>query len=688
MSATVSRLPGLRRRGGLTAATAAVLGLLAPVAALADEPTQRFEVDGRVVYRIADPASHEEGEHFEEGSVTTAYAEVDGAMIDLSAVQAPTVGGALQPADGLPAGAEVLVTLEAPAGLGEAEAVALAAGTDVAVEGETAPADGATAATAQVVDAVATEVPPVPADLPTAAAVAGVQQLVVVPVRWAAADPVPTADLQTAATGTEQYWERQSAGRIDLRTSVRAAVTVTRPATCDVDRIMSQVVSSTGLNPTPTNHVAVHFPEHAGCDFAGLATINGGAIWLNGAAHTYVLAHELGHNLGLGHANTLHCTAGGKRVPLTATGDGCLVDEYGDNTDVMGQGRNLSSPGNLSSGFARHLGWAGFTAISTPAVGPTTVDLTPLSQNTGVRGIRIGTDLGPVFTDYRPAVGPDALHEPGWAGVQSRLVMSDPVYRYPTSYLLDLQPSSTPFANPSLPVGKSWTVAGPGLKVTTVSTGATARVTVAPTAVPQVERYVVRVYQDLFHRAPDAAGLRHWAGALNAGTPRSAVAASITSSDEYRARLIAGTYQTYLGRSPDQAGAASWLQAMRAGATVQDIESGFVASDEYYLQSGRTNAGWVTRLYQHVLGRNPQAAEVRHWTGELASGWSRHDVAMGFLLSTEHLTTVVDGYYVDLLDRNIDASGRRTWVEAIQRGARVETIIGEIVASEEYFGRV
>jgi hypothetical protein len=682
MTSTVSRQPGLRRRLGLTTAGAAVLALLAPVAALADEPTQEFAVDGRVVYRTSDRLD-DAGQHFEGGSVTTAYAEVGDAMIDLSAVQDPAVGAELTPAEVLPAGAEVVVTIEAPAGLDEEQAVAALGGGD----GTTDPA--AATPSARVVDAVATAVPPAPTDEPTAAAVSGVHQLVVVPVQWTAADAVPTAELTSAATVTEQYWERQSANRIDLRTSVRAPLTLTRPATCDVDGIMNQVRTATGLSTTPTNHVAVYFPSHPDCDFAGLATINGGAIWLNGATFPYVLAHELGHNLGLGHANTLLCTSGGRRVPLTATGDGCYTVEYGDNTDVMGQGRDLTRPGNLSSGFARHLGWATVNAVSWPAVSTTTTDLTPLSQTTGVRGVRIGTDLGPVFVDYRPAVGVDAVHEPAWAGVQSRLVITHPTYRYPTSYLLDLQPSSaTPFTNPSLPVGKSWTVAGPGLKVTTVSTGATARVTVAPTVVPHVERYVVRVYQDLFHRAPDAAGLRHWAGALNSGTPRSAVAASITSSDEYRARLIANTYQTYLGRSPDAAGAASWLQAMRSGATVQDIEAGFVASDEYYLQAGRTNAAWVTRLYRHVLGRTPQPAEVRHWTGELARGWSRQQVALGFLLSTEHLTTVVDGYYVDPLDRHIDPSGQRTWVSAIQRGSRVEQIIGEIVASDEYFGRV
>jgi hypothetical protein len=60
---------------------------------------------------------------------------------------------------------------------------------------------------------------------------------------------------------------------------------------------------------------------------------------------------------------------------------------------------------------------------------------------------------------------------------------------------------------------------------------------------------------------------------------------------------------------------------------------------------------------------------------------------MGFLLSTEQLATVVDGYYQDLLGRGIDATGRWGWVTAIQRGTRVEAIIGGIIASDEYYTR-
>jgi hypothetical protein len=195
------------------------------------------------------------------------------------------------------------------------------------------------------------------------------------------------------------------------------------------------------------------------------------------------------------------------------------------------------------------------------------------------------------------------------------------------------------------------------------------------------------VYSDLFNRLPDPAGLASWTAALSRGTPRVAVANAITGSTEYRSTLIAGSYQHYLGRLPDPTGLRGWLAAMGRGITISQMESGFIASAEYYAKSGSTDAGWVTKLYGDVLGRSASSGEVASWTAALRAGTSRARVAMGFLLSTERLNTVVDGYYVHLLGRHTDPTGQRTWVAILQAGGRNEAIIGGIIASQEYYLR-
>lgn len=196
--------------------------------------------------------------------------------------------------------------------------------------------------------------------------------------------------------------------------------------------------------------------------------------------------------------------------------------------------------------------------------------------------------------------------------------------------------------------------------------------------------YVTRVYRDLFHRTPDPEGLATWVAALGRGTPREAVANSITGSDEYRSRLITGAYDHYLGRGPDASGLRFWLGQMRSGMQIEQMTAGFLASDEFFARGGSTATGWVTLLYQTVLDRSPGAPETASWVRAIGAGTDRASVARGFLYSTEHLSSVVDGYYTDLLGRHLDPSGQATWVGLIQAGHRDEEIIAAIVSSAEY----
>ena len=210
------------------------------------------------------------------------------------------------------------------------------------------------------------------------------------------------------------------------------------------------------------------------------------------------------------------------------------------------------------------------------------------------------------------------------------------------------------------------------------------------TAIPSeatTKKFVTLVYWDLFDRGPDPEGLASWTDALTTGTPRIAVANSITGSGEYRSGLITGAYQELLDRDPDGQGLSDWLAAMSAGITIQEMEGGFLASDEYYAQAGSTDLGWVKQLYRDALGRDAADPEAQVWVEVMAQGTSRQAVARGFLVSTERLTPVVNGYYMNLLGRGVDPVGGQSWVSAIQAGARTEAIVGGIVASQEYWAR-
>jgi hypothetical protein len=198
--------------------------------------------------------------------------------------------------------------------------------------------------------------------------------------------------------------------------------------------------------------------------------------------------------------------------------------------------------------------------------------------------------------------------------------------------------------------------------------------------------YIRSVYLDLFGREPDPTGMATWTAAINSGTPRVAVANAITHSEEFRTGLITETYLYYLGREPDAQGLRFWLDQMARGWTISQISAGFLASDEYYAQAGSNAFPWIQSLYADVLGRSASIAEVSSWSKVLImGGGSRAKVSLGFLLSEEHLTPIVDGYYQHLLGRGIDPTGKATWVGRLQAGAYDEDIIGGIIASDEYW---
>jgi Domain of unknown function (DUF4214)/Protein of unknown function (DUF1524) len=200
----------------------------------------------------------------------------------------------------------------------------------------------------------------------------------------------------------------------------------------------------------------------------------------------------------------------------------------------------------------------------------------------------------------------------------------------------------------------------------------------------EIQAYVTQVYNDLFGRNPDPVGLANWTLKLQQGTPYGAVANGITYSREFRSRLIGESYQHYLNRAPDGPGLQNWLNQMDRGMHIEQMQAGFIASPEFYRKAGGTDRQWIAALYRAVLDREPAASEVDSWQQRLNNGTSRQQAALGFLYSWEHLTDVVDSYYVELLRRNIDPTGRATWVSKIQGGARDEQIIANIVASTEY----
>jgi hypothetical protein len=450
----------LRAPSSALAAAVASLMIGVTAASASDDAPASLTVQGTLMHVVSEDFTHDEGLD-PELDVST-LVQVGDALIDVP----PDM-----PAQGL-TGDPVRLTVEVPRGTSVEEAVAtLAAEADgtedpVVTLVEVAPSESTTAATA--------EEPPLASAVTTTN-----RRLTLLPVYWSTTDSTPASTFQSLAEANRKYWADQSGGRIAVSSDVRGWKRIPDPGGCNASAIWQSALTAHGVaapRESAGEHVAVYFPKISSCGFAGLASITGGAIWINGTPLADVVIHEFGHNLGLGHAHRMSCRAGGADVALAPLAD-CTVVGYGDRADVMGIATSKIS-GNLNTALADHLG---LVQVSRPAAGSTvTLDLAPLSRTSALRSIAIPAAEGTVYVDYRPAEGRDVRHAE-WAGVQVHLQTKDPKFGYPTTYLLDMTPEHpTAFAAPALAPGRSWKVPGTSQEITVGAVGTAARVTVAP----------------------------------------------------------------------------------------------------------------------------------------------------------------------------------------------------------------
>ena len=175
--------------------------------------------------------------------------------------------------------------------------------------------------------------------------------------------------------------------------------------------------------------------------------------------------------------------------------------------------------------------------------------------------------------------------------------------------------------------------------------------------------FMDRAYEGIMNRNPDPAGKAYWVSYLDKGVSYAYIVAGFTNSPEFtqlcanygivrgdytsgEARdqnpgvtaYVSRLYTKMLGRGYDSGGLNYWCSEILkrpSKETLLDVAlSGFMHSLEF-LGKNLDDTEFVRVMYRTFLDRESDAGGLQYWVGELQSGRSRDDIALGFAVSDE-----------------------------------------------------
>jgi hypothetical protein len=201
------------------------------------------------------------------------------------------------------------------------------------------------------------------------------------------------------------------------------------------------------------------------------------------------------------------------------------------------------------------------------------------------------------------------------------------------------------------------------------------------------QQFVTQLYIDVLGRLPEAGGLAHYVNTLALGLGRELVATQIVSSTEAIQVAINDMYQLYLDSNADVGGLNFWTSVITNGGTYEAVAAGILGSPAYFSISGGTNLSFVQALYVDVLGREVDASGQAYFLSRLANGATREEVAAEILASEEAKTVEVNYLYDLFLDEDLATPNLDAYVDDLLAGARLEDVAIDIAASEEYYAQ-
>jgi hypothetical protein len=164
---------------------------------------------------------------------------------------------------------------------------------------------------------------------------------------------------------------------------------------------------------------------------------------------------------------------------------------------------------------------------------------------------------------------------------------------------------------------------------------------------------ITAIYENVLFRAPDPDGLADWSSQLDSGAlTLTQIIGDFVDSPEALDLVdpIVRLYNGLFDRAPDNAGLQGWVGEADAGVSFGQIVRDFIGSQEFANDynggvlapiTSANAASFITELYHNVLGRTPDTAGFNHWFGVLGTTptlASEATVVGGFINSAEFIS--------------------------------------------------
>jgi Gametolysin peptidase M11 len=291
--------------------------------------------------------------------------------------------------------------------------------------------------------------------------VLGPQRILVALVTWGP-QPIARDDVRAIVFDqVDSFYRSMSYGKVSLTGAVTPWLHAFDTSVgCNLPQVRAggnAAALAAGYNPATYDRVDFVHPEQS-CPWSGVT--QAATVFLNGVVTTHLVAHELGHSFGLGHANLTDC----KR-------HGCGALEYGDPYDTMGIGS-----GDFSAKAKFDLGW--LTNV-TRVVKNGTYELAPIERASPLpQAFVVTTANDQYWIEYRglPAQNDDRQQTAG-AGVIIRVSPSPDLHDFGSSGIPNLLLSNPDGRHrPELRHGERFVDAGAFTVAVLQATGPRARV--------------------------------------------------------------------------------------------------------------------------------------------------------------------------------------------------------------------